>query len=134
MFYAYYMELDYLHELLTGLRATVSERIRRNYRSSDDFASEAGVSQSSLSRYLRGERSLSLDNFLRIAFQLELDLSLLFPFSKAGLHVADSNEPAYGQGLRRRRKVTILLSETSTLEIKKDSRRERPILELKIEA
>lgn len=127
------MEPSYLNELLGTLRQTVAEGIHRRFRSTEDFAKDAGVNQSSLSRYLRGERSLSLETFLRIAYRLELDLGELFPFGKKGLSIHESTAPEFSDTARRRRKVTVLLSETSVVEIKRNSRKERPLLELKID-
>lgn len=125
------MEPEFLDELLESLRTTVSERVRRDYRSADDFAKDAGVSQSIVSRYLSGSRGISLESFLRIAYKLELDLGTLFPFGRVW-NLADKKALLFSDAKPRRKKVTVLLSETSVIEIKRDSRTDKPLLELKL--
>lgn len=126
------MEPDYLNELLENLRSTVNARVHRDFPSVDAFAKETGVHQTAMSRYLNGKHAtLSFENFLRIAYKLELDLNAIFPFH-ADMSVADKKALLFSDAKPRRKKVTVLLSETSVIEIKRDSRTDKPLLELKL--
>jgi transcriptional regulator with XRE-family HTH domain len=125
------MEAGDIQNLLEELRRAVRQSIESRYKTVDEFAISAGMKQSTVSRFLSGDRSSKLFTFLQIAAALDLDLGPLFPFGKPW-NVADKKALIFSDAKRRRKKVTVLLSETSVIEIKRDARQDRPMLELKL--
>ena len=111
---------------LAHVRVVINELIRSKYRSVELFAHEHGLNQSGLSRFLRGDRGLNLHTFLRIAEALEVDLGpfvSLTPKTK----VADKKVPYNATSVRRSR-VSVLLTETKSIEIKRDSNDKNPLV------
>jgi len=125
------METQDLEMLLKDLRKSVRQAIETRFKTVDEFSIAAGMSQSTVSRFLSGDRRPQLLTFLQIAATLDLDLGPLFPFGKAW-NIVDKRSLIFSDVKRKRKKVTVLLSETSIIEIKRDSSATKPMLELKL--
>lgn len=125
------MEAGEMQSLLEELRHTVRRTILSRYKTIDAFAIDAGMDQSTVSRFLSGDRKPQLVTFLQIASTLDMDLGPLFPFGRSW-SVAEKKQMYFPDAKPRRRRMTVLLSETSVIEIKRDERQDKPVLELKL--
>jgi transcriptional regulator with XRE-family HTH domain len=117
---------------LALLRSVIHQEILAKHRSVELFCHEFGLDQSVLSRFVKGERGVTLATFLRIAEALDLDLGPLFPFGKRTSHLGSGKTPVYSSKPTRRTKVTVSMDETRTIEIKQHSGDAKPVLSLKI--
>jgi len=113
-------------DTLTHVREVINDLIHSKYRSVELFAHEHGLNQSGLSRFLRGERGLNLDTFLRIAEALDVDLG---PFvSRTPKTKVADKKVLYSVTPVRRSRVSVLLTETKSIEIKRDSNDKNPLV------
>lgn|GEM_PF-2200000 len=126
--YLLFMTRTQASDPLLFLRHTVKRMIaERGYTAVERFAHEHRIQQSILSRFLSGERGITLSTFLKIALALEMDL---------GPWLTQSNTPAslaspvvsYSTPKQRRGKVTIMISETKTIELKRNADDTNPVV------
>ena len=108
-------------QFLKKIGEKVNEKIRdRGYRSVELFAHETGISQSVLSRFISGSRSVNLSTIIKIARALEVSLDELcadaFSNIKQGKAIKNSVSRAVGKG--RKRKLVLDFDEFDRLEIR----------------
>jgi len=115
---------DALTDLRNAIKSLISEQ---GYPSIEKFCHEHSIEQSILSRFLSGKREMHLSTFFRIAEALEMDLGPTFYFAKRKGATPTPNPRGKAKVIRRT-KVTILLSETSAIEIKRDEGDSKPLV------
>jgi len=118
--------------LMAHLRNTLHKEILAKHRSVELFCHESNLDQSVLSRFVKGERGITLSTFLRIAEALDLDLGPLFPFGRNSKLLLSNKAPVYDTRPIRRSTVTVSIDETRTIEIKQKAGDAKPLVSLKL--
>ncbi len=117
-------EIQHIRTILHKLVLAKSKTVER-------FAHEHGIEQSVLSKFFAGKSIISLTNLLRLAHALDVEIGSLFK-SKSVALVSSGNQHIYTSKATRRNKVTVVIDETRTIEIKQKSTDSKPLLSFRL--
>lgn len=109
------------------MRKVLHQLVLERSRTVERFAHEHGIEQSILSKFFSGRSSISLGTFLRIVSALDLDIGPTFSLARVN-QVGSGKSPLYDPRPIRRNRVSVVLTETRTLEIRRTEEDDNPLV------